>query len=353
MEDEKPEMKTHAQVLVRTGESLVLTELEVPSPRPGQVVVEIAYSGVCHSQLLEVRGHRGADRFVPHTLGHEGSGTIMAVGKGVAKTRPGDRVVLTWIRGEGADVQSATYWSSGQAVNSGAISTFMRHAVISENRVVPLPYGVPPREAALLGCAVPTGVGMVLHAGVRAEDSVAIFGIGGVGLAAVMGSAIAGAGMIIAVDIVEAKLEQARRAGATHVVDARSADIVAAVVALAGGRGVDHAFETAGRRETMEAAFRATRDGGECVIGGNLPAGETISIDPMMLIRGRRIRGTWGGETSPDQDIPRYAEMYQNGALDLSLFLSHEYQLEEANKALDDLEAGRVVRALLNMRPDA
>lgn len=327
----------------------MLTELEVPPPGPGQVLVEIAYSGVCHSQLLEVRGDRGPDRFLPHTIGHEGAGTVLEVGEGVTKARRGDAVVLTWIRGEGADVPSATYGRDGEKVNSGAISTFMRHALISENRVVRVPDGLGMREAALLGCAVPTGVGMVLHSGAGEGDSIAVFGVGGVGLCAVMGARIVGAGRVIAVDVSEAKLEQALRAGATDVVDARAGDPAPAVVEATGGRGADFTFETAGQRETMEAAFRATRDGGLCVIGGNLPAGETIAIDPMALIRGRHIRGTWGGETKPDEDIPRYAQLHQQGKLDLSLLLSHEYALEDANEALGALEERRVARALLHM----
>ena len=342
-------MRTEAQVLFQTGSALVLTELEVPPPGRGQLLIEIAYSGVCHSQLLEIRGDRGPDPFLPHTLGHEGAGKVLEVGEGVTKARPGDNVVLTWIRGDGAEVSSANYRRDGEKVNSGAISTFMRHALISENRVVRVPDGLGMQEAALLGCAVPTGVGMVLHSGAGEGASVAIFGVGGVGLCAVMGARVVGATRVIAVDIVEAKLEQARRAGATDVFDARKGDPAQAVAKLAGGVGADYTFETAGRRETMEAAFRSTRDGGLCVIAGNLPAGQTMAIDPMALIRGRRIRGTWGGETNPDQDIPTYAEMYVQGKLDLSLLLSHEYALEEANEALAALDEKQVVRALLDM----
>src|SRR6266540_7172576 len=132
-------MQTDAAVLVELNQPLRLLALAVPDLKPGQVLVDVAYSGVCHSQLHEIRGRRGPDRFLPHTLGHEGSGTVRAIGPGVSKVKPGDRVVLTWIKGEGADVPATTYASELGAVNSGAISTFMRRTITCENRVVPVP----------------------------------------------------------------------------------------------------------------------------------------------------------------------------------------------------------------------
>jgi S-(hydroxymethyl)glutathione dehydrogenase/alcohol dehydrogenase len=344
-------VQTEAAVLRELGQPLRLMSLALPALRPGQVLVEVAYSGVCHSQLLEVRGRRGPDRFLPHTLGHEGSGTVLAVGPGVIKVRPGDPVVLTWIKGEGAETPSTVYDSADGAVNSGAISTFLRHAILSENRVVRLPDDMPLREAALLGCALPTGAGLVLNtADVRPGSSVAVFGVGGIGLSAVLAAVLRQASPLIAVDVVESKLEDARRLGASHVINARQRDPLAAIAELTGGRGVDCAVEAAGRRETMEAAFRAVRDGGGlCVLAGNLPAGERITIDPFDLIRGKRIVGTWGGETRPDRDVPLYAAWFREGRLPLASLISREYRLAEVNKALADLEHGRVARALIDM----
>ncbi len=143
-------MRTDAAVLFEVNQPLCLLSLDLPDLKPGQVLVEVAYSGVCHSQLHEVRGRRGPDRFLPHTLGHEGSGTVLAIGSGVTKVTAGDRVVLTWIKGEGADVPSTTYGGGPGRVNSGAISTFMRHTITCENRLVVLPSDMPLREA---GCS--------------------------------------------------------------------------------------------------------------------------------------------------------------------------------------------------------
>ncbi len=343
--------KTGAAVLYALGKPLRITGLEIPELKPGQVIVDVAFSGVCHSQLNEARGLKGEDKFLPHTLGHEGSGTVVTVSEGVKKVKPGDRVVLTWIKSAGMDVPGTVYRSPEGPVNSGAISAFMRRTVISENRLVKIPENMPLREAALLGCAVPTGAGIVLNTlNPPQGSSIAIFGAGGIGLSAILASALKKARMIIAVDVVDSKLEQAKNLGATHVINARKQDPLAAIAALTGKKGVDFAIESAGRKETMEQAFKSVRDGGGyCVLAGNLPFGEKIFIDPMDLIRGKCIAGSWGGESQPDRDIPVYIKYYLSGELKLDKLLTHTYSLKDINTALDDLENGKIGRALVDM----
>lgn len=346
---------TEAAVLVTTGQPLRLMMLELPTLKPGQVLVDVAFSGVCHSQLNETRGLKGGDRFLPHTLGHEGSGTVAAIGEGVTKVQVGDRVVLTWIKGTGADVPSTTYRSESGLINSGAISTFMRRTVTCESRLVPIPATMPLREAALLGCAIPTGAGIIVNTmDTQPGQTVAIFGVGGIGMSAVLAAAMRKAAMIITVDVIDTKLQQARRLGATHTINAHSEDPVQAIAGLTDGKGVDYAVESAGRLETMEQAFRSVRDGGGlCVLAGNLPHGEKIALDPYDLIRGKRIVGTWGGETRPDTDIPRYADAFLAGEMKLDLLITHTYPLQDINQALDDLELGKIGRALIDMTTGA
>lgn len=338
-----------AAILCEVGKPLVPMALELPELRPGQVMVDLAYSGVCHSQLNEVRGRKGPDRHLPHTLGHEGSGTVREVGAGVRKVKPGDHVVVSWIQGDGREVSGCVYESARGKVNSGAVSTFMTTAVTCENRVVTIPEGMPLREAALLGCAVPTGAGMVFHmTELSFGQSVAVFGAGGIGLSAIMAARQLGARMIVAVDIVGWKLEEARRLGATHTVHAGENDPNEVILELTEKQGVDYAIESAGRRVTMEAAFRAVRErGGLCVLCGNLPHGERMAIDPFDLIRGKRIVGSWGGAARMDHDVPVYCALFASGAFPLTWLVSREYPLSEVNEALDDLEAGRVARALI------
>lgn len=343
--------KTEAAVLCELGKPLRIMTLTIPNLKPGQVLVDVSYSGVCHSQLLEVRGQRGQDRFLPHTLGHEGSGTVLAVGENVTKVKPGDHVVLTWIKGRGADVPATVYQGTAGPVNSGAVSTFLRQTVISENRVVPISDAIPLRQAALLGCAVPTGAGIILNtARVQESDTVAVFGVGGIGSSAILAASLKKVRTIIAVDIFQHKLELAQQLGATHIINTRQQEPLKTILEITGGLGVDYAIECAGKKDSMETAFQSVRDnGGLCVLAGNLPQGECISINPFNLIRGKRIIGSWGGETQPDRDIPIYVEYFLSGVLQLDRLLTHSYSLSDINQALDDMENGKIGRALIDM----
>ncbi|MBN1850750.1 MAG: zinc-binding dehydrogenase [Deltaproteobacteria bacterium] len=346
-----PPKITEAAVLFETKKDLRITPLQVPELKPGQVLVQIAYSGICHTQLLEVQGAKGKDPYLPHTLGHEGSGSVICVSETVTKVKPGDHVVLSWIKGSGAEVPSTRYASNQGHIHSGAISTFMQYAVISENRVTSIPYAIPLREAALLGCAIPTGVGMVFNtSGLRPGGSLAVFGVGGIGMSAIHAAEILNASIIIAVDIHEHKLEWAKHFGATHVIHAGKEDAPQRILNITNQKGVDCAIESAGMAHVMEAAFKATRkNGGICILAGNLPHGEAISINPFDLIQGKKIIGTWGGETRIDQDIPFYVNLYLAGRLHLNDFITHEYTLGQINHALQDLQGGKVGRALIKM----
>jgi len=342
---------TDASVLFEIGKPLRLVRLALPPLKSGQVLVDVAYSGVCRTQLMETQGLKGPDKFLPHTLGHEGSGIVRAIGPDVTKVKADDHVVLTWIKGQGKDVPSTVYQCDFGPVNSGAISTFMRCTVTCENRVVPIPDSMPLRDAALLGCAIPTGAGIVFNtACVQKGQSVAVFGIGGVGSSAVLAAAVAGASPLIAVDVADDKLRLARELGATHAVNAQSENAVEKLLDITRGRGADVTIESAGRKEAMEAAFGAVRDnGGLCVIAGNLARGSRIGIDPFDLIRGRRIIGTWGGETVTDRDIPRYVQMCESSVWNIGAMISGVYPLARINEALNDADRGVVARVLIDM----
>ncbi len=345
-------MKTLAAVLYEINRPLVLEELLMPELKEGQVLVEIAYSGICHTQSNEIHGRKGEDKFLPHTLGHEGAGRVLATGEGVKKVKPGDPVVLTWIRGSGYEVPSVKYENgSGRMVNSGAISTFMKKSVVSENRLVKIPDHMPLKEAALLGCAIPTGVGMMLNT-IKAlpGNSVAIFGVGGIGLSALLAAVMAGAKPIIAVDVVKYKLGKALELGATDTINAAEENVLKIIMEVTNNRGVDFAIEAAGKCESMETAFQSVRDGGGvCVVAGNPPQGERISINPFDLIRGKRIVGTWGGESQPDHDIPTYVDYFLAGKLPMGNLISHTYSLERINEAMEKLEHGEAGRILIDM----
>lgn len=340
-----------AAILVQTGQPLELMEITFPALKPGQMIVDVAYSGVCQTQLNEARGHKGPDRFLPHALGHEGSGIVREVGPDVTKVKPGDRVVLSWLKGAGLDVPGTVYQSEIGKINSGAISTFMTATVTCENRVTRIADDMPLKEAALLGCAIPTGAGVVLNSiQLRQGQSLAVYGVGGIGLSAVMAAAALGGGPIIAIDVTAEKLDLARSLGATHTINPLQTDPVAAVRELTGGQGVDAALEAAGSTEVMELAFESVRSGGGvCFIAGNAPHGRTLRVNPFSLIAGKSLKGTWGGDGQIDRDIPRYVEMFTQGRLALNLLARDVYRLPDINRALDDLEARKVARAMIDM----
>ena len=343
-------MKTLAAILVETGKPLVLADLDIPPLKAGQVLVEIAYSGICHTQVLEVRGYRGEDRYLPHCLGHEGSGVVNDVGPGVTKVKIGDKVILSWIKGPGADVSGTIYRWKNLAVNAGGITTFSRYSVISENRLTVLTEDISMDEAALIGCAVPTGVGVVFNtAKPRPGQSMAILGVGGVGLCATAGASIAGCHPIIAIDINQDKLKLAEKFGATHCINGKNADPVNAVHSICAG-GVDFAIETSGKTDVMlQALYSVCNQGGTAVIVGNARYGERLEIDPKQFNLGKRLLGTWGGDNTPDIDYPRYIKLVKSGKLNVKPLISKIYSLSDINDAIDDLESGHVIRPLIDM----
>lgn len=341
-------MRTNAAILVQTGQPLEIGEIEIPALKPGQVIVQIAYSGVCHTQLLETRGHRGVDAFLPHCLGHEGSGVVLEIGPQVSKVKVGDHVILSWIKGSGMDVPGTVYNWNGRQVNAGAITTFNEHAVTSENRLTVIPKEFPMKEAALLGCAIPTGLGVVFNtAAPRPGQSIAIFGCGGIGLCAIAGASISGCHPIIAIDIDSNKLEAAKKMGATHCINANEQNPVEAIQVIC-NRSLDFAIEASGRSTVMKQALESVRaQGGTAVVIGNAHHGSELSINPKEFNMGKRLLGTWGGDNIPDVHFPRYCKLMQAGHIDASQLLSKVYSLQEINEALNDLESGKTLRPIV------
>jgi S-(hydroxymethyl)glutathione dehydrogenase/alcohol dehydrogenase len=336
-----------AAVLRCFGEPLSIEEVEIPALGRGQVLVKLAYSGVCHSQLMEVRGNRGADKYLPHLLGHEGTGVVVEIGSDVTKVRPGEHVILGWIRGDGIDAGGCCYRANGENINSGAVTTFNEYSVVSENRVTPLPKGLPLDIAVLFGCALLTGAGIVMNE-IRPDPGtkIAIFGLGGIGLSALIATQLFNFSEVIAVDVSEEKLQLAREFGATRLV--RVASDVPELV-----RDVDYAVEASGLCEVIETAFGAVRRGGGlCVFASHPKYGEKIRLDPFELISGKQIKGSWGGNSHPDRDVPKLAELYLQRKLPFEKLIEKKYAFQELNQALEDLESRRVVRPVIDFNVD-
>lgn len=343
-------MKTEAALLVETGKPLVLAEIEIPPLKQGQVLVQIAYSGACGTQVMEARGLKGEDKWVPHCLGHEGTGIVLEVGPAVTKVKPDDKVVLSWIKGSGIEAGGCVYTWGDKKVNAGGVTTFQRHAVVSENRLTLLPPGLGMDEATLLGCAAPTGMGAVFNVlQVKPGDAVAIFGTGGIGLNACMAASFAGAVPVIGIDLAPARRELALRCGCSHVIDPAEGDVGAAIRKIV-PNGVDLAVEATGVPAVMEQAVNATRQqGGRAVVIGNAKQGDTLTISPGVFNQGKSLLGTWGGDSVPDRDYGRFARLLASGRFAPRDLLSAPYSLAQINDALSDLAGGKVGRPLIDM----
>ncbi len=343
-------MKTEAALLVATGQPLVLAELDIPALKPGQVLVEIAYSGACGTQVMEWRGDKGEDKWLPHCLGHEATGTVLEVGSAVTKVKPEQKVVLSWIKGTGIEAGGTIYKWDGRNVNAGGVTTFQRHAVVSENRLTLLPDSLEMDTAVLLGCAAPTGMGALFNTlRIQAGDKVAIFGCGGIGLHAIMAASFAGAMPVIAVDTNVSRRALAKLYGATHVIDPAEGDVLDAIRAIE-PQGVDLAVEATGQTSVMDQAVNATRQqGGRAVVIGNARAGSMLTLNPALFNQGKSLLGTWGGDSQPDRDYGRFAKILGSGRFPIRDLLSKPYALSNATQVMTDLAAGLVGRPLIDM----
>lgn len=353
-----------AAVLSAPGESLRVTELDLPEPGPGQVRVRIAATGVCHSDLSLARGT--LRQAMPVVLGHESAGTVVSVGEGVTSTAPGARVVLCWAPPDGtcwyclqgepwlcetsSSAASAPYATvDGQDVYPGlSTAGFAEETVVSARAVIPVPDEVPLEHAALVGCAVMTGVGAVLNtAKVRAGQSVLVVGLGGVGLSVVQGARLAGAGTVVVVDRSPDKLELALTMGATHVLEA-GGELAKQVRGLTDGRGADHAFDCVGLADTIRPAWSATRRGGVTTIVGIGGKEQQVSFTALELFHfARTIQGCVYGSTDPLVDIPRILGHAAEGRLDLGALISGTVGLDGIDRAFADMAAGTAVRTLV------
>ncbi|MBT9507061.1 zinc-dependent alcohol dehydrogenase family protein [Rhodoferax sp.] len=376
-------MKVRAAVLTRTGapapyaesRPLEITEVELAPPGPGEVLVRVVAAGLCHSDLSIINGDR--PRRMPIVLGHEAAGIVEALGEGVTDLEPGDHVILVFVPScghcapcaEGRPVlcdPAAAANAAGTLLGGGrrlsyqgesidhfvGVSAFAEYAVLSRRGVQKIDRELPLEIAALFGCAVMTGVGAVVNtAQVRPGQSVAVIGLGGVGLSALMGALAAGASRVVAVDLADDKLALARDLGATDVVKAGSDQAIEQLRELTGG-GVDHALEMVGSAKALEFAYKVTRRGGTTVTVG-LPASSQNLMLPVwhLVAEERTLKGSYLGSCVPRRDIGRFVSLYRNGRLPVDKLLTGRLKLEDINEGFDRLHRGEAIRQIILMNP--
>ena len=372
-------MKIKAAVLNAMGAKLPYAEskplaietLELDPPGSGEVLVKIAAAGLCHSDLSVINGDR--PRPMPMALGHEAAGVVEEIGEGVNDLVRGDHVVMVFVpscghclpcsEGRPALCEPGAAANAAGTLLSGArrlhrngtpvhhhlgCSAFAEYATVSRRSLVKIDPELPLTEAALFGCAVLTGVGAVLNtAKVMPGSTVAVVGLGGVGLASLLGASLAGAREIVAVDLADDKLTLARSLGATHSVNARDADAVEQVKAKTAG-GVEFAFEMAGSVRAMELAYKITRRGGTTVTAGLPPPTHTIPVPQVNLVgEERTIKGSYVGTCVPVRDMPRYIALYRQGRLPVDRLMSGTLALADINRGFDLLHEGKAVRQVV------
>ena len=338
-------MKSHAAILVELKKPLVIDEVEIPKLKYGQVLVKVLCSGICGSQLGEIDGVKGKDNYLPHLLGHEGSGAVLELGEGVTTVKRDDRVVLHWRQGAGIQSPTPIYHCVKLGtINAGWVTTFNEYAIVSENRATVIPHDFDPEIGALMGCAVTTGLGVINNnAKVRIGESVVVWGAGGIGLNIIQGAAMVTAYPIIAIDLFNHKLDLARRIGATHIINAAETDPKKEIIKIIGKNGADVVIDNTGNIDVIQQAYEITNPRGRTILVGVPSKGNEAKLYTLPLHFGKILTGSHGGECIPDIDIPKYIMLYEKGKLKLDTIITHRYELNQINEAIKDMRNGNVV----------
>lgn len=342
-------MKTTAAILVEQKRPLVIDEVEVPALGYGQVLVQVRASRICGSQLGEIDGAKGPDRYLPHLLGHEGGGIVIETGPEVTHVQPGDRVVLHWRPGAGIQAAPAKYLLGSRVINAGNITTFQQLTVVSENRLTRVAPDTDFEVCALLADTLTTGFGAVTrNARVEIGEAVVVIGVGGIGLGTVLGASLAGAYPVIAVDIHEHKLAQARAFGATHTVNTTREDLGVAVSRILGGPA-DAVFDVTGQAAVIAQAWNLTGPRGRLVLVGVMRHDQQLSLNTLPLHYGKVLTGSEGGASQPARDIPRFLRMIQAGRFDPRGMVTHRGELAGINDAIATMRAGASVHTVIHL----
>lgn len=366
-----------AKAAVMIGQNTPLeirTDVEVEAPRANEVKIRMGASGVCHSDLSMMNGTMFC--MPPIVLGHEGAGVVEEIGEGVTSVAVGDHVVISWVAqcgdcffcnkdqgylcensmaalASGGLLDGTTRMTSNGAplMQMAASGTFSEVSIVPESGVVKIPNDIDMRVAALIGCGVLTGVGAAMNtADIKKGDTVVVIGCGGVGLNVIQGARIKGAGEIIAVDMMDNKLQMAKEFGATATINAGQVDAVATVMEMTAGRGADVTFEVIGLGPTIDQAVQMARRGGQAILVG-VPKMDVMLALPAFLgvvLAEKTIKGCWYGSSNVQKDVPKLVELYKSGELKLDELISRTIHIEDVNDAFEAMEKGEVARSVIS-----
>ena len=345
-------MNFTAAVLTKNNSPLkIINKLKFTKLRRGQVLVRILHSAICRSQIMEIEGKRGKDKYLPHLLGHEGAGIVHRVGAGVKKITKGDKIFLSWIKGKGLDSGGTKIKNQKKTINAGPITTFSNFSIISENRCFKIPKEFPLKKSVIFGCAVPTGAGIILNEiKPKKKDRICIIGLGGVGLSALIACKMLKLKNIIVVDIDNKKIKIAKKVGFKKTILLKNnKNAITKILNFNKGRYFDYTIESSGKSKSIEFAFSLTKKfGGKCFFASHPNEKSKISIKPFDLISGKKIFGSWGGGSDPQKIAKIMSKFFLKNKKILNLYFTKEYSLKNINKAIKDFKKKSVLKPLIN-----
>lgn len=341
-----------AAILIEQNKPLIVDDIVLPNKLDiGQVLVKVHASGICGSQIGEIKGVKGEDQYLPHLMGHEGCGTVLSVGPGVQNVIKGDLVVLHWRESQGIRSKPPKYKWKGKILNAGWVTTFNSHAVVSENRCTPIPKDTDREVAALFGCAITTGFGVVENnAKIKIGESVVIFGAGGIGLNILQASRMVSAWPIIAVDLHSNRLELASQLNATHLINSCDGDPFEKIKDIVGDGNLDVFIDNTGLPNVIEKGYELLNKNGRLILVGVPRKESDIKIHSLPLHFGKQITGSHGGESIPDKDIPRLLNVMNKGIYNAKQLITARYPLEKINDAIKAMTEGSTSgRIIINL----
>jgi 2-desacetyl-2-hydroxyethyl bacteriochlorophyllide A dehydrogenase len=331
-----------AVVLTQLNYPLEIKDVTLTDLQFGQVLVKVLVSGICGSQLHEINGNKGNGKFLPHLMGHEGCGIVQDIGPGVSTVKIGDKVVMHWRPGSGIESPFPSYILDGNSMSSGKVTTLSEYSIVSENRVTSIPEDIPNELAAMLGCSITTAFGIIDNeCDLKLGESVAVIGVGGVGLNIVNAAKLKGSANVIAVDINQNKSELAYLLGADVFVSS-----------LPVSSKIDVIIDTTGNVNVINDNFKYLSDNGRMILVGQPNPNQSLEITNALSFfngRGLSIKATQGGMTNPDKDIPRYISLYKSGLLDVADIVTHRFDLSQINEAFDLLKSGNAGRIIVEI----
>ncbi len=344
-------MKFKAAILIENKKPLEIDYINFNKLDYGQVLVKIKKSGVCRSQLFEIDGERGLDKWIPHLLGHEAVGMVVDIGKGVSKVNKGDMVILTWIKSKGISAKPATYNWNKTTVNSGKVTTFNEYSVCSEDRLVKFNDQRIEYIGPSIGCAMATGFGLAMTLpDINLAEFVAVIGLGGIGMSSLLSASMHSNAKLIGIDLNQNRLNEAKTIlKNVKFINPKELNINREIEQITNGQMLDVVIESSGNINALNQSIDLINNQGIVKFATHPRNGDFLKINPFELIKGKRIEGSWGGDINPDEDLIKIINKIYNKKKFVNLFTEKVYKLHQINKAIDDMRLGKVLRPIIDM----